>query len=709
MPSRDHSSPSRALVAAACAVCAALASPTASGQQAAPEVALDPIVVTATRSSARSFDVPASIDRIDQATLQVGQPMVNLSETLARVPGLVALNRQNYAQDLQISSRGFGARSTFGVRGIRLYQDDIPATMPDGQGQTGSVSLFSAQRVEVLRGPFSTLYGNAAGGVIAVYTEDGTPRPEVTLNGGAGSFSSWTAGMKMTGSAGGDGLQARYVVAGTRFDTEGYREHSAARRDLVNAKVTFDAGQGTRVTLLGSSQYQPETQDPLGLSRAQWQADPRSNDPLALTFDTRKTIRQQQGGATLDQQLGGGASLKLLGYGGARQVRQYLAFSGVGPTSSGGVTDLDRSYGGVGLRFTWRGALAGGPLTVNAGTDLDRQTERRRGFVNNNGALGELRRDEDDRVTSTALYAQAEWSPWARTSFTAGLRSASVDFRSTDYYITAVNPDDSGARSFSNVSPVLGAVFHASDRLNFYASYGTGFETPTLIEIAYRNDGSGLNLGLDPATSRAAEVGIKALPGNGQRLNLAVFYTTTRNEIVIDAATGGRTTYKNAGRTSRRGVELLYEARVTPAVTALVTYTYLEAEFADSFTTGIPPVTVPSGARLPGVPATSAYGEVAWKPGGLAGFNAAIELQHLGRIFVNELNSDAAPAATVANARVGFAQQYAGVSLREFVRVNNIADRRYVGSVIVGDSNGRYFEPAPGRNWFVGITANAVF
>ncbi len=403
-------------------------------------------------------------------------------------------------------------------------------------------------------------------------------------------------------------------------------------------------------------------------------------------------------------------SLKLLGYGGTRQVRQYLALSGVGPTSSGGVTDLDRSYGGAGVRLTWRGALGGGPLMFHAGTDLDRQSERRRGFVNDNGALGDLRRDEDDRVTSLAVYAQAEWAPWPQASFTAGVRSADVEFRSTDYYINPVNPDDSGSRRFSNVSPVLGAVFHASERVNVYASYGTGFETPTLIELAYRNGGSGLNFALDPATSRAAEIGIKALPGEGQRLNVAVFATTTENEIVIDTATGGRTTYKNAGRTSRRGVEVLYEARLTPSITGLVSYTYIRAVFDDSFTTGaVPVVTVPAGARLPGVPATSAYGELAWTPGGFAGFSAALEMQHVGQIYVNERNSDAAPAATVTNVRLGFEQQHAAFTLREFVRVNNVTDRRYSGSVIVGDTNARYFEPAPGRNWFVGATANAVF
>ncbi len=430
----------------------------------------------------RSFDLPASVDTIDRGTIQNGQPMVNLSETLVRIPGITALNRQNYAQDLQISSRGFGARSTFGVRGIRLYQDDIPATMPDGQGQTGSFSLLSAQRVEVLRGPFSTLYGNASGGVISVYTEDGTDRPELTTTVGAGSDRAHTLGFKLTGSTeptnpGADRI-ARYVAAVSRFDTEGYRDHSAARRDLVNSKVGLALAPGTKLTLIGSTQYQPETQDPLGLTRAQWQANPRSVDASALQYDTRKTIRQEQGGATLDQRVSPTTDLKLTGYYGQRRVRQYLALRGDGATSSGGVPDLDRSFDGASARFTWRAGTAL-PLSIAAGIDFDRQDEHRRGYVNDNGNLGDLRRDEDNRVQSTAVYGQIEWSPWSSASLTGGVRSANVSFRSADHYVTALNPDDSGSTSFSNVAPVFGAVYHVSDNVNVYASYGTGFETPT--------------------------------------------------------------------------------------------------------------------------------------------------------------------------------------------------------------------------------------
>ena len=299
--------------------CAAWMATSAGAQDAA---VLDPIVVTATRNAQRSFDVPASVDSLDQATIRDGQPAINLSESLARVPGVFAANRNNYAQDLQLSIRGFGARATFGVRGVRLYQDFIPLTMPDGQGQTGSIGLLSAQRIEVLRGPFSTLYGNASGGVVAIFTEDPPLAPVVEASASLGSFFTSNVGVQAGGTQGAVG----FVAAGSRFDTEGYRAHSAATRDLVNAKLVIAAGPATRVTIIGNTQHQPNAQDPLGLTQAQVEADPRAADPLTELFDTRKSVDQLQGGVAVEHTVAPSTVLRVTAYTGTRQVEQYLAF-----------------------------------------------------------------------------------------------------------------------------------------------------------------------------------------------------------------------------------------------------------------------------------------------------------------------------------------------------------------------------------------------
>ena len=670
----------------------------ASAAARAATAALPAVTVTATRHAESTFDVPASVDVIDAQAIRDGEPQVNLSESLARIPGVFAANRQNYAQDLQISSRGFGARATFGVRGVRIYQDGIPATMPDGQGQTGSFSLLSAARIEILRGPFSALYGNASGGVISVFTEDPSAEPVATVTGGGGSYGQWTFGTKFAATR--DRLG--YVVAGSEFQTSGYRDHSRARRDLKNAKLVLSLDTSTRITVIGNTQYQPETEDPLGLTRAEWSGNPRGVDHAAILFDTRKTIDQAQGGVALDHAVSDALDVHVDAYGGRRLVRQYLAFTGSGTTSSGGITDLDGNFGGVGARLVWHAAALERPLTLTAGGDWNRQDQLRRGFVNNFGAIGDLRRDETDDVTGTDAYAQAEWEFAPRWSASAGVRTSSVRYTSVDHYVTGANGNDSGNRDFGNTSPVAGVVFHATDNVNLYTSYGEGFETPTFTEIAYRDSGTGLNFALQPATSRAVEIGAKVLWPDGQRLHLAWFDTDTHNEIVVDQATGGRTTYKNASATHRQGAEALWDAALGGGLRARVALTWLRAVFADAYTSGTPPSTVPVGARLPGVPSREAWAELDWAPQGAIGFNAALETQYADKLYVNERNTDAAPSYGAVNARVGYGVKTGAATWTAFARVNNLFDRNYAGSVIVNDSNGRYFEPAPGRNWFAG-------
>jgi iron complex outermembrane receptor protein len=674
----------------ACAIALAFACASAAAQQ-------ETVVVTATRLPQAGFDLPASIDAVDARTLREDNPQVNLSETLNRVPGIVVQNRQNYAQDLQISVRGFGARSTFGVRGVRLIADGIPATMPDGQGQAASFDLASAERIEVLRGPFASLYGNSSGGVVQVFTADGPEYPTLDATLMAGSYGQRRGALRFGGQA----SCVNYTVSASRFETDGYREHSAATRDTVNAKVRTALGAGT-LTLVASGLDQPDTQDPLGLTRAQFEADPRQVDSSAIAFNTRKSIRQRQLGGVYDLPLGGVDALSARAYGGDRRVVQFLGQDGDTPLGSGGVVDLDRTYGGLGLRWTRRTAA----VTWSAGADLDRLQERRRGYVNNAGVQGALRRDEDDSVTNTDAFVQGEWNVSDAWTLSAGARASRVRFESRDRYVTAVNPDDSGSVAFSRTTPVAGVLFKASERVHVYANAGAGFETPTFAELSYRPGGAtGLNFALKPARNVQYEAGVKTRQAAGLRVNAALFRTETRDEIVTNASSGGRTDFKNASRTQRDGAELSLVARLPASFEATLAATALRARFTEPFTAGT--TAIPAGRRLPGVPAQVVQAELAWRPAG--GFHAAVEARHSARIFVNEANTDAAASYTVANLRMGYEQRAGDWRWNAFARVDNVGDRRYAGSVIVAEARGRFFEPAPGRSYFGGIEMTRVF
>ena len=682
-----------------------LCAPTLSlAQQAADS---DAVTVTATRNERPSLEVPASIDRVYGDEIHFGRQEVNLSESLGAVPGIVAQNRQNYAQDLQISSRGFGARSTFGIRGLRLLVDGIPASMPDGQGQVSHVDLGSTDKIEVLRGPSSVMYGNAAGGVLNIFTQTGSSAPGFSASAEGGSYGTWRAGLKAGERRG----NMDWLASGARFGTDGYRDHSSARRDDLNTKLRFGLEGDTTVTVVANYFNSPEVQDPLGLTRAQLGADRRQAGTNAIAFDTRKSVLQSQVGGTLEHRFGDNTLSATL-YAGDRTVRQYLAIplgAQNAPTSSGGVVDLGRNFGGAGLRFAHDTTLAGRPLSLNVGAEYEVQDEHRRGYINDFGDLGGLKRDEDDSVTGTGVYAQAEWRPAEKWIAIAGVRASQVSFDSVDHYIVLPNnPDDSGSRNFSANTPTAGLLYRIAPTASAYISYGQGFETPTFAEMAYKpGGGTGLNFALDPATSRHWETGIKALVASNLRLNLALYDIQTRNEIVVDTNSGGRATYVNAGRTHRTGAELGASATLPFDIEATLAWTLLDATFEESFTTPASG-TVAAGNVLPGVPRNSVYGELRWSHPP-TGFNVLFEAQYRSRMAADDANSQFADAYTIANLALGFKQRARSWQLSEFLRIDNLADRAYVGSVIVNESNQRFFEPAPGRSYMLGAQAKLGF
>ncbi|KQQ39089.1 TonB-dependent receptor [Duganella sp. Leaf126] len=684
----------------------------ARGEDATPLPLADVVVVSATRIGHTVFDMPAAIDVVDASRIQQSQPRVNASEALAAVPGLVAQNRQNYAQDLQISSRGFGARSTFGVRGVRLIADGIPASMPDGQGQAATFNLDMAERIEVLRGPFSAIYGNHSGGVIQLFTRDGDGAPTIEAGVSAGSYGSRKTDINAQGKQDDIG----YVLDASRFQTDGYRAHSAATRDQAFAKLTLTPMQDAKLTIVANGLRQKDTQDPLGVSWATYQRDPRAGEidasdtqtpkrTLADRYDTRKSIDHQQIGAQWTQQFGDDR-LRVMLYGGNRQVVQYQSFSRAfqAPGShSGGVIDFDRDFYGADINWTHVSALAGGKLSTTFGLEYGRSDDDRKGyenFIGNQlGVQGALRRDEQDVVSSVDPYLQAEWQAGA-WMLSAGVRRSTVKVAVDDRFLS--NGNDSGDLTFSHTTPVFGVLYRIAPTVNVYASAARGFETPTLNELFYSATG-GFNFNLRPAESTHVETGVKAKLDERTSLSAALFQVRTSDEVVVASSSGGRTSYRNASKTLRRGLEVSLESSWRHGLSTRVALTALRAIYDQGFGA------VPEGSRLPGVPKANVYGELAWK-NSTGSFGAALEGIATSKIYADDANGDqAAPGYAIVNASVNARQQWNGWRFRQFARLNNLLDKNYVGSVIVGDTNKRYYEAAPQRNWLLGMSANYQF
>ncbi|VVL33524.1 Iron(III) dicitrate transport protein FecA [Klebsiella variicola] len=665
------------------------------------------MVVTAAPTTVSELDTPAAVSVVNGDEMRQAAPRVNLSESLGAVPGLQVQNRQNYAQDLQLSIRGFGSRSTYGVRGLRIYVDGIPATMPDGQGQTSNIDIGSVDTIEVLRGPFSALYGNSSGGVINVTSQTGTQPPTVEASSYYGSFGTWHYGMKATGAVG-DGSHAGdvdYTVSTNRFTTHGYRDHSGARKNLANARMGVRINDVSKLTLLLNS-VDIKANDAGGLTADEWRDNPRQS-PRGDQYNTRKNTRQTQAGLRYERQLSAQDDLSVMMYAGERETTQFQSIPRapqLKPSHAGGVIDLTRHYQGIDTRLTHRGELLV-PVTLTAGLDYENMSERRKGyenFVMVNGApqygeQGALRRNERNLMWNVDPYLQTQWQLTDKLSLDAGVRYSSVWFDSNDYYITPGNGDDSGDASYHKWLPAGSLKYALTDAWNVYLSAGRGFETPTINELSYRSDNqSGLNFGLKPSTNDTVEIGSKTRLGNGL-LTAALFQTNTDNEIVVDSSSGGRTSYKNAGKTRRQGMELGLDQQFGESWRLKAAWTWLDA----TYRTNVCDDASCNGNRIPGIARNMGYASFGYQPE--QGWYAGSDIRYMSDIMANDENTAKAPSWTVVGLTTGYKWSYGRMDMDLFGRVDNLFDREYVGSVIVNESNGRYYEPAPGRNYGIGL------
>ncbi|MFC3550458.1 TonB-dependent receptor family protein [Lysobacter cavernae] len=654
-------------------------------------------------------DFPGAVTVLDGATLRAGQRQVSLSEALVRAPGITVLDRQNYAQDLQIQSRGFGARSTFGIRGIKLVVDGIPSSALDGQGQAAGFPLGALDRIEVLRGPLALQYGNAAGGTIVGHIAlDGEPGAGV--DGWVGEHDSHRLAAGLAGGSTDDAW--RWRVLGSHFASAGERPHSAAERAQLDAVAQWSPTADRRLRLVLGGLSQPDTDDPLGLTRAQWQREPHGTDPAALLFDTRKRIDNRQLGLRWEDAYAPGRELWLGGYGIRRDVVQYLALPVVAqraPSSAGGVIDLGRRSAGLDLGHRWSGTHGALAIGVEAG-QLD---EARRGYENfvadadgvQLGVRGRLRRDEDNRIRSREAYVIGDVRPAEHWNLLGAVRHSRLAFASDDHYQAPGNGDDSGRLDYDETAASLG-VARAFTQGEVFASLGRGFETPTVTELAYRPDGgAGFNRDLQPARFDSAEVGARWRFAS-TNANVAAYRIDGSDEIVPADSRGGRASFANAGRTRREGIEAGLDARLGAQWSYALTLNWLRATFREDFSYRVVSGgseqlrQVAAGNRIPGIPRADGYAELAWSSADTHTL-IALEARASDRIATDDRNSDAAPGYARFALRLQWRARSPG--WHGFVRIDNLFDRDYVGSVIVNEGNERYFEPGAGRAFTVGL------
>jgi len=654
---------------------------------------LETLVVSASRSQALQSDLLTN-----QRRAQLPGPSLEAAELLQGLPGLQIDNRTNFAQDARLSLRGFGARSAFGVRGIRLLLDGVPLTLADGQGQLSSPLLDQIDSLELLSGPLAGLYGGGAGGVLALHSR------ALTDTGAQLAVSGGEFGLRREAV----GVRGRWGQLGASLDLahteqQGDRPHSSVERRQGAGRLEYETQTGLEIKLKHEQSDDPLLQDPLGLRPEQWQADPYQDNPLAENFNTRKAVHHRQSSLSLRQDVGDW-HWQAATWDGRRALTQYLAFSGSALTSSGGVVDLQRDFRGANASLARDFAWDDESFTLSLGGDWSQMDDRRRGYVNDLGTRGELRRNELGQVEARAGYGLVEWRGSGHWSAFAGLRREQVDFSVDDYFFVPAtdaspgNPDDSGARDYANTAFAYGVQYRLSETWQLSASRGAAAETPTLTEMAYSADSSGMNTSLRAATSHQQQLSLAygaPSPAGARQVRLTAFAIDTRDELLVAQSINGRSIYTNAAATSRQGLELAGKWSLTSRWRLQGAATMLSAEFARGEL---------SGKRLPGVAERDYQLQLSFLPFASERLRLGLAAQRRGAVAADDANLVSAPEFTRWDLALDGDQPCARSEYHWWLKLANLTDEHYVGSVVVNQSSGRAFEPAAGRALQLGLT-----
>src|SRR5213595_456986 len=666
---------------------------------------LPPAVVSVTRANPPINRIPQAVHLIERTEISRGRPTWGLDEALVTVPGVYAANRYNFSLDQRISIRGFGARSAFAVRGIKVLVDGIPQTLPDGQGQLTNLELGAADRIEILRGSASALFGNASGGVISIWTDPTAPRnlrQEVRVLFGTfdrdlnRNWSKWQSSTSFRVGAG-SGL-----VTVSRLDYTGQRQHSDADFRNVNSRWHFPLANGWSLAATADIGWDPRADNPGALTAAELARNPDAAASRNITLVAGKDVTQGQGGVTVRREFGGGGEASLTVFAITRTLKNPTTFAYI---------DLDRLAYGARASVSRPVPLGRLNHRLTVGIDFQRQRDDRLNFGNNAGQPDSTARslDQLEHVTEVGPFVQSALQIMPQVSVTGGLRYDWVRFRADDRLITTTpfNPDDSGRRLMRALSGSFGVAVTPSDAVTVYGNIGTSFETPTTTELTNRPSGaSGFNPTLEPQKATNYEVGVRGDLGRRLNYSLAVYHAAVRGELIsfpVPADTNGRVFFQNAGTSRHRGVELGTELEIASGLNLTTTWTYSDFRYTD-YTIG---TRVLDGRPLPGIPQQWLHFVLKTRPAFARGAWLEVEETHSSGYVVNDTLNTATSPWWTTNARLGWDGTVGSLRLRPFLGLNNVWNRFYVASVVINAANGRYYEPAPGRNMYVGFSLGA--
>jgi len=658
---------------------------------------LDEITVKSTRIDETEHTAPLAIGSVGKDEVQLGQQQIGLDESLDSIPGLFFQNRYNFSQDLRISIRGFGAQSSFGIRGIRIITDGIPDTLPDGQSQVDSIDLGSVERIEVIRGPSSALYGSSSGGVINIFSEDGPETPFVSGRDNLGSYGFNQEQLK----AGGQYEDLNYMANFSHTYLGGYRQHSAVRNYLVNSKFRYDVDETSDLTVVVNAVDSPEAQDPGALNARELKADRQQAAPRNIQFDAGEELDQQKFGMIYTKDVGEDHAFKLRNYYVWRDFNNKLPFD-VNSNGQGGAVDLNRFFLGGGADYAYSGDVFSRENQLVVGFDIDSQQDQRKRFANNDGTLGMLTTNQDEDVTAYGVFLEDRLAIHETLALTFGVRYDDVKY---DVDVKIPGATGSGDTSFDEVSPMGGLSWFINPQVTLYGNITTGFETPTTTQLANPDGPTGFNQNLGSQTSTNYEVGFKVLLPFQARFETAFFHIDVDDLLVpFELPGGNQVFYENAATSTNEGIEMSFAVDIIPGLTAQFAYTWSNFNF-DSFVDRSGNNF--SGNTIPGVPDNLFHSELSYYH--QSGFYSAVDLLYVGSFFANNANTVETEAYVVSNIRDGYKVETGNWEISPFIGINNMFNEEYNQNIRLNANFGRFFEPAPKINAYGGITVSFNF
>ena len=645
---------------------------------------LQAVTISSSRFTAKDIQTPLSITVIDQSRLQIGQSKISIFESLGAVPGVFAMNSENFNQDLRISIRGFGARAAFGIRGIKVIVDGIPESIPDGTAKVGNLDVGTMERMEIIKGPSSGLYGNASGGVISIFTENPTSLfAEIQTQIGAYGLQRYQF------KAGQTIRKLMYFVSASRLTSTGFRDHSAIERNFFNGKVSYNFSENTQLTFVANHIDSPKAEDAGGLTQADIDKNRRQARQQNIDFDASETFKQSRIALIYDQKINEKHAIN------GRIFYLNRDFASKQPLEASGQIAFQRTFAGGGFNYQF----TTNKYRLKTGLDLENQQDNRQRYDNKKGERSTLRLDQIEEFRNIGVFLLQELSILPKLKLSLNTRFDDIQLKISDKFL--IDGDQSATQSFQRFSPMMGLSFSPTLSSSIFTNISTNFETPSLNELSNNPSGiGGFNPNLNPQKSRNYEVGYKGILGRKFRVDASLFYIEVEDEIVPYQIAGqvGRTYFRNAGLSERRGLELGLTYKIISGLTTYFNYTYSDFQYKSYQTTA----GKFDGNTLPGIPKHNIYGEIRYFP--RIGLYTIAQVRSISKIYADDANNAQNEGYVTVNLRAGYQYKIGNIQIEPFVGVNNLFNEIYNANVQINATANRYFEPAQGTFLFGGIS-----